>query len=346
MSRLELYCRQPVVAPRYAFGPDVDPRRARAIASLATHWVNGTTLRFCFLAGEGLEPERELVRAALWGWQGTPIGLAFREVTDPAEAELRIGFDYADGSWSYVGRDNLSIPVERRTMNFGWPLEEGARTAYHEIGHAIGLQHEHQNPNAGIAWDEHRVHQYFGGSPNFWDRETTHHNILRKFPQEALRGTAWDHLSIMHYGFPGGLILRPEAFAAGIPTPRRLSEHDRAFIAALYPTENGAGAPPPVEPLSPGRFITAPAVPGAQLDLALVVPRSGTFTVATAGPADCLMVLFEEIGGEPRYMAGDDDAGTADNARIRRKFYAGHRYVVRVRVLFAPPGSEVGVMLW
>jgi hypothetical protein len=43
-------------------------------------------------------------------------------------------------------------------------------TALHGIGHTLGLPHEHQNPNAGIVWDEKTVYTSLGGPPNSWPR--------------------------------------------------------------------------------------------------------------------------------------------------------------------------------
>jgi hypothetical protein len=82
------------------------------IRVMASVWVNGTVLHY-FLT-DGPEPQHQAVRDALNESKNLPIGLEFVEVTDRSEAEIRIGFDQADGSWSYVGRDILGIGRPRR----------------------------------------------------------------------------------------------------------------------------------------------------------------------------------------------------------------------------------------
>ena len=74
---------------------------------------------------------------------------------------------------TYVGTDILKYHDLGRTMNFGWDLATawGRATALHEIGHTLGLPHEHQNPRAAIVWNEARVYEHFSGEPNCWDRE-------------------------------------------------------------------------------------------------------------------------------------------------------------------------------
>ena len=131
------------------------------------------------------------MRDSFTAWKELPLGLEFEEVADAADAEVRIAFA-DDGSWSYIGRQVLDQPANEPTMNFGWDLTTpyGRTTALHEIGHTLGLPHEHQNPFAGIVWNEQAVYDYFAGSPNFWPRDQTFHNVLRKL--EPGRGPGLD----------------------------------------------------------------------------------------------------------------------------------------------------------
>ena len=102
----------------------------------------------------GPKRQRDVVRKAFKAWKNLGIGLEFKEVANREDAEIRIGFDQRDGSWSYVGRDVIDVAgdPDEPTMNFGWDLATpyGWDTALHEIGHTLGFPHEHQNPNAGI----------------------------------------------------------------------------------------------------------------------------------------------------------------------------------------------------
>ncbi len=99
---------------------------------------------------------------------------------------------------SYIGRDILGIAQFDRTMD----LDEGDNwdvdTAIHEIRHTLGFPHEHQNPNAGIVWNEEAVYAELAGPPNFLSRETTLHNIICKLDPVDVHGSSWDADSIMH----------------------------------------------------------------------------------------------------------------------------------------------------
>ncbi len=345
-----------------SFGPGVHSGRVRAINSLADKWVNGTVLHYfffdkasdgstvrladgseTFVTWKGNAAQKRAVRDAFAQWKAVPIGLEFKEVASADEAEIRIGFMRGDGSWSWVGREILNIGAAERTMNFGWDIANDADTALHEIGHTLGMHHEHQNPFAGIVWNEEAVYASLGGPPNHWSRETTHWNIIRKLPESAVQGTQWDANSVMHYGFEAGLIKAPPAFAGGLFPAGGLSARDRAWLREIYPKLGGPGTFPELKLLESRRLSIRA---GQQIDLRLNPAATRTYEMRTFGTSDTLMVLFEDSGGELRYRTGDDDSGAERNASIRRRLYKGRKYVLRIRLYYADRPGETGVMWW
>ncbi|MGD1698917.1 M12 family metallopeptidase [Dapis sp. BLCC M229] len=294
----------------------------------------------------GSEENKQIVRAAFEDWKAVGIGLEFEEVDTPADAEVRIGFQQGDGSWSYVGTDVLEIPLNQRTMNFGWPLDEnyyGKETALHEIGHTLGLPHEHQNPKAGIQWNEDAVRTSLSGPPNNWSPETIEYNILRKIPMNEVEGSDWDPNSIMHYQFQAELINSPAPYnQEGIfPTPG-LSIKDKDWLRKFYPVLESNDY---IE-LKP--FVSVPLVlsPGEQVNFIVKPNISRSYKFQTFGEVDTVMVLFEEENGDPRYLADDDDSGTDYNALITHKLLKGRTYILRVRLYFASASGETAVMMW
>lgn len=321
--------------------PDLSPRRERLIRTLRLKWVNGTVLHYWFLEGPG--PQHEAVRNAFREWKDLGIGLEFDEVADRSEAEVRIAFDQADGSWSYVGRDVLSISANEPTMNFGWDLTDdyGRTTALHEIGHTLGMPHEHQNPFAGIVWDEPKVYEYFGGAPNHWPPDQTLHNVLRKIDVSDVEGSSWDPNSVMEYWFPAGLIKEPARFQAGLNPPGGLSDADKEWVRKFFPP---FAATIPV--LRPFQSVPLSLAPGGQADFSLQPEASREYLIATFGTADTVLVLFEEVNGELRYVAGDDDSGENRNSRVSAKLFQGRRYVARVRLYWAGESGQTAIMYW
>ncbi|EGX57021.1 regulatory protein [Streptomyces zinciresistens K42] len=327
-------------------------------------WVNGTVLHYCFFDRDtdgsvipdpatgaaryvswvGGKEQRDVVRESFAQWHGLGTGLSFAEVADPSEAEVRIGFQAGDGSWSAVGKDALGVGLGERTMNFGWDLTApGERgTALHQIGHALGMLHEHQSPLAGIHWDEEAVYTDLAGPPNFWSREETFASILRKLDRNEANGAVWDPHSVMQYPFAAGLILEPERFRAGLNPPGVLSDADRGFVRRWYPPPG----PPGTGVLEPFRSVPLALGPSGQADFAVEPPQTRAYTVGTFGDGDFLVVVFEERDGEPRFLAGGDDGGTPANAAVRVRLVKGRRYVVRVRLYSAWGSGRTAVMCW
>lgn len=356
------YCNLPPVQPR-EFGPEVDPDRAELIVTTEKKWVNGTVLHYYFFDkttdGSNVrlsngtttwrtwtttETEKNVVRQAFQRWKAIGTGLEFKEVPTREEAEIRIGFMRGDGAWSYIGRDILARGVNERTMNFGWDLTRRPAeidTAIHEIGHTLGFPHEHQNPYAGIVWNEEAVYTSLAQPPNSWSRGTTFHNIIRKITPDTVQGSNWDPNSVMHYPFGPGLIQEPAQYRNGLTPAGGLSERDKTWLKTFYPVLTQAD----YTELKPLQSVELNLAPQEQRNFVIQPTATRKYEMRTFGESDTVVVLFEDDNGELRYMTGDDDSGENYNAYLKVKLYKGRRYVLRIRLYYAQSG-QTGVMLW
>lgn len=189
-------------------------------------WKNGSTLKIKFLEGSTAKKNQVKKFAVEW----TKYANLKFVFTEDADAQIRITFDPSDGAWSYIGTDSLSIPSHEATLNLGW-VDEGV--ILHEFGHAIGLIHEHQNPEGGIQWNREAVIRALSGPPNNWNLATIEHNMFQKYSQSLINGTKLDKKSIMMYAFPNSWTIGDFSTTANDV----LSPTDKKFIASegAYP---------------------------------------------------------------------------------------------------------------
>lgn len=185
-------------------------------------WDVGRTLDFHFLGGT--EAQKQNVRQSALEWSKA-ANLLMRFDVPIEAAEFRVAFN-AVGNWSYVGLDNLGIKSPDPTMNI-----EQDSSALHEVGHALGCIHEHQQPASTIEWNKPVVYQALGGPPNYWDQAKVDFNVFNKYSAAQTQYSAFDPNSIMLYFFPDNWTTN----GRGTHANSSLSAVDLAFIRRCYP---------------------------------------------------------------------------------------------------------------
>lgn len=205
-------------------------------------WQPGTRIRVRFIQGAPALHERVKRVAQEWTGPGMAnVRLHFLDggaggAAGAGGADIRIAFMQGEGSWSYLGTMSQQIAASEPTMNYGWLTPESDddelhRVVAHEFGHALGLIHEHQNPDKPISWNRQAVIADLSGPPNHWDAETIENNIFKRYDQTEVSTTPTDKDSIMMYPIPASWTT--DGFSVELNTG--LSDADRRFIAEAYP---------------------------------------------------------------------------------------------------------------
>lgn len=222
-----------------------DPNDRPGIAlPIGSKWSAGRVLRVKILSGSDKIRNKIRQYASLWT-QYANIELDF---VDSGDAEIRVRVNSNGSSSSYVGTDNLAIPQNQHTMNFGWLTDstsdtEFSRVIIHEFGHALGCIHEHQSPDANIPWNVPAVEDYYQKT-NGWTKADVATNIFRPYGASTTQFSSFDPYSIMLYAIPASLTTN--GYSTGWNT--QLSATDKSFIAAAYPGRGPPGPSPAATP--------------------------------------------------------------------------------------------------
>jgi serralysin len=230
---------QPANAKYWCFAPLAErtagPGLDRATLLRVAKWTPGDIITVSFLQGERKLQQKVKDVALAWTAPGMAnLTLEFRK--DTTDTAIRIAFIPGNGSWSYVGTTCKQIPHPQATMNYGWldrhsTDEEIRRVVLHEFGHALGMVHEHQNPEGCLKWNFGQVIQELSGPPNNWPLEVIIRNVFQVHAAAETNFTDLDENSIMMYPLPASWTL--DGFS--IPLNSELSELDKAFIRDQYP---------------------------------------------------------------------------------------------------------------
>jgi hypothetical protein len=184
------------------------------------------------------------------------------------------------------------------------------------------------------------VYDSLAGPPNNWSRDTTFHNILEKLTPQQVQGSSWDPDSIMEYEFEPGLIDEPEQYDVnGLTPPATLSSADKKWAATWYPPLK-----PSLPTLQPFQAATVELAAGQQVNYAIKPTESRKYRIETKGASDTLLVLFEKVDGDPRFLAGDDDSGEDRNASIVHKLFKGRTYIARLRLYYPGQSGKTSLM--
>lgn len=203
------------------------------VAAKKNLWDKGTSLKVRFLDGTPALHDRVMNAARSWLVEGVRLDLTVAALGE--QAHFRIAFDPNGGSWSYVGTDCIGIQPSQPTMNLGWatlesPDQDFSSVVIHEFGHAFGLLHEHNHPEALIQWNRAAVYADLEGAPNYWSREKINNNVFAKFDLSQVIVTDFDKASVMIYTIPTNWTLDGKSFMPSW----KLSVGDAATIKRLY----------------------------------------------------------------------------------------------------------------
>jgi hypothetical protein len=229
---------------------------------ISTLWTAGQTITIDFIDSYAAPWKKAWVEKVVAEMVQPYVNLTLLFGTYGDSADIRITFQHENSAYSRLGTQSTwykGSSEQPESMNLGW-LDEPRSGSFtwkgvthnfpgctycsvntngsviiHEFGHALGMVHEHQNPEGGIQWNEPAVLSYFSGAPNYWDEEQIRFNVLDKYASNLLNASNYDPESIMLYAFPASLTLN----GVGTTANSIMSPTDIEWMGKVYGTPPG-----------------------------------------------------------------------------------------------------------
>ena len=211
----------------------VEIKKAALVADTTKLWENGKILNVVFLDGSQEMQESVAKYAKEWSLYANIDFKFYTKDNFPKslKPDIRVTFK-AKGNNSSVGTDSKR-DFWAHSMSLSALSNENFINRYyiiHEFGHAIGLEHEHQNINRSFELDEDNAYAYC--KKVFSMNKTDCRNFIFEVKRgKAIYSSKYDPKSIMHYSLHEDMLKEK----MDLSTSYNLSLLDKLEIAKLYP---------------------------------------------------------------------------------------------------------------
>jgi len=169
----------------------------------------------------------KLLHSCMHEWTEATLNLKFVRVEKKEDSDIRIAKN--TGKWDSLIGTEACQHMGSVTMNFGRVTEDNRHHILHELGHCLGLDHEHQRDDAALDFDLPALNKHCFDLAD-WSAQDVEEQILEVVKVDRRNSTEYDKDSIMHYFFP------PEVFKdkKALKENTEVSEKDLELIARLY----------------------------------------------------------------------------------------------------------------
>jgi hypothetical protein len=215
-------------------------RKKRSVGEHTKYWSPGRTLKI--LIYKYNEHSFEAVKNGASKWLPyVNLTFDFIEIdeqdiykSDDFQGDIRVDFQplFGNSGSSQLGTDSLTGGPHDPSMTLGTDFSSPYYefTVIHEFGHALGLNHEHQHPDAGIPWDREKTYAHMAATANF-SRTDVDTNVFPRERSADRTYTPYDRFSVMHYHVLNELTVGDWHQPANL----HISEGDISAMRTIYP---------------------------------------------------------------------------------------------------------------